>query len=142
MAQIQVIQAEAQVASAEQALLNAEVQWRSQELAFKSLLITGADDPLLYQTVNPVGFPSIEEGEGVDIEAAIQIALSERTDIQQQRFERRIAQSPPHIRCRAPAATCSSVGPWVAPPSWSAGAGTSTDSSRLRASTSRPGICH
>src|SRR5690606_12367410 len=35
MAQIQVIQAEAQVASAEQAVLNAEVQWRNQELAFK-----------------------------------------------------------------------------------------------------------
>ena len=91
MAQIQVIQAEAQVATAQQALLNAEVQWRNQELALKSLLITGADDPLLYQTINPVGFPTIDE-QDVDIQAAIEVALSERTDIQQSRAERRIAE--------------------------------------------------
>jgi outer membrane protein len=91
MAQIQVIQAEAQVASAEQSLLNAEVQWRNQELALKSLLISGADDPLLYQTINPVGFPTISE-QAVDIQAAIEVALSERTDIQQSRAERRIAE--------------------------------------------------
>ena len=91
MAQIQVIQAEAQVATAQQALLNAEVQWRNQELALKSLLISGADDPLLYQTINPVGFPTISE-QDVDIQAAIEVALSERTDIQQSRAERRIAE--------------------------------------------------
>ncbi|MGE0160215.1 MAG: TolC family protein [Gemmatimonadales bacterium] len=91
MAQIQVIQAEAQVASAEQSLLNAEVQWRNQELVFKSLLIGGADDPLLYQTVNPVDFPVIDDQE-VDIQAAIDRALSERNDIQQVRQERRIAE--------------------------------------------------
>ena len=91
MAQIQVVQAEAQVASAEQALLNAEVQWRNQELVLKSLLITGADDPLLYQTINPVDFPEISE-QAVDIQAAIEVALGERTDIQQSRAERRIAE--------------------------------------------------
>lgn len=91
MARIQVIQAEAQVAGAEQALLNAEVQWRNQELVLKSLLITGADDPLLYQTINPVGFPTFDEGPDVDIQEAIQIALNERTDIRQQRHEREIA---------------------------------------------------
>ena len=91
MAQIQVIQAEAQVAAAEQSLLNAEVQWRNQELAFKSLLISGADDPLLYQTVNPIDLPVIDEEE-VDIQAAIERALSERTDIQQARRERQIAE--------------------------------------------------
>jgi len=92
MAQIQVIQAEAQVASAEQALLNAEVQWRNQELALKSLLIYGADDPLLYQTIDPVGFPTLAETPVVDIQEAIQVALRERTDIRQQRQERRIAE--------------------------------------------------
>lgn len=91
MAQIQVIQAQAQVASAEQALLNAEIQWRNQELAFKSLLISGADDPLLYQTINPVDLPTVSD-QDVDIQAAIEQALSERTDIQQQRFERRMAE--------------------------------------------------
>ena len=91
MAQIQVIQAEAQVAAAEQSLLNAEVQWRNQELAFKSLLLSGADDPLLYQTINPVDFPVLTDQE-VDIQAAIERALSERTDIQAARQERRIAE--------------------------------------------------
>jgi outer membrane protein TolC len=91
MAQIQVIQAEAQVAGAEQSLLNAEVQWRNQELAFKSLLIAGADDPLLFQTINPVDVPVLQDQE-VDIQAAIQRALGERTDIQQARQEHRIAE--------------------------------------------------
>jgi outer membrane protein TolC len=91
MAQIQVIQAEAQVASAEQSLLNAEIQWRNQELAFKSLLISGADDPLLFATVNPVDQPTLQD-QAVDIDAAIQRALSERTDIREARQERRIAE--------------------------------------------------
>jgi outer membrane protein TolC len=91
MAQIQVIQAEAQVAGAEQSLLNAEVQWRNQELAFKSLLIAGADDPLLYQTINPVDQPTLLD-QDVDVQAAVERALSERTDIQEARQERRIAE--------------------------------------------------
>ncbi|HET9947794.1 MAG TPA: TolC family protein [Longimicrobiales bacterium] len=91
MARIQVVQAEAQVASAEQALLNAEIQWRNQELALKSLLIGGADDPLLYQTINPVDLPVVQDQE-VDIQAAIERALSERTDMRQLREERRIAE--------------------------------------------------
>jgi outer membrane protein TolC len=91
MAQIQVIQAEAQVAGAEQSLLNAEVQWRNQELAFKSLLISGAADPLLYQTINPIDLPELTDQE-VDIQAAIERALVERTDIRQARQEHRIAE--------------------------------------------------
>jgi outer membrane protein TolC len=91
MAQIQVIQAEAQVAGAEQSLLNAEIQWRNQELALKSLLIGGADDPLLYQTVNPVDFPAFQDQQ-VDIQAAIDVALNERTDIREARAERRVAE--------------------------------------------------
>jgi outer membrane protein TolC len=91
MAQIQVVQAEAQVAAAQQSLLNAEIQWRNQELAFKSLLIGGADDPLLYQTVNPVDLPAIRD-QAVDIQVAIDAALGERTDIRQLRQERRVAE--------------------------------------------------
>jgi outer membrane protein TolC len=91
MAQIQVIQAEAQLATAEQNLLNAEVQWRSQELLFKSLLIEGASDPLLYQTINPTELPTVED-QDVDIQAAIEVALAERTDIRTSRQERRAAE--------------------------------------------------
>jgi len=84
MAQIQVIQAQSQVAAAEQALLNAEVQWRNAELGLKSLLISGADDPLLGQTINPSDTPTLRE-QAVDIAAAIEVALRERTDLRQQR---------------------------------------------------------
>jgi len=91
MAPIQVVQAEAQVASAQQLLLNAEVQWRNQELAFKSLLIDSAADPLLAQTINPTDLPIIQE-QPVDIDGAIERALEERTDIRQQRQQRRISE--------------------------------------------------
>lgn len=90
MSELQVVQAESQVASAEQSLLNAEVQWRNQELNFKRLLLGGADDPLLFQTLNPVDLPSVDLIT-VDLQAAIDRALQERTDIRQQRRQRDIS---------------------------------------------------
>ena len=91
MAQIQVIQAESQVAAAEQALLNAEVQWRNAELGLKSVLINGADDPLLNQTINPTQLPTLRE-QAVDIQVAIEAALRERADLRQQRQQLRVAE--------------------------------------------------
>jgi outer membrane protein TolC len=91
MSELQVVQAESQVASAEQSLLNAEVQWRNQELNFKRLLLSGADDPLLQQTVNPTDLPRIEE-QLVDIQAAIGVALDQRVDLRQQRQQRDISE--------------------------------------------------
>lgn len=89
--ELQVAQTEAQVASAEQALLNAEIQWRNQEFTFKTLLLGGADDPLLYQTVNPTDLPDLGEP-AVDIEGAVEAALRERADIQQQRRQQNISE--------------------------------------------------
>ena len=91
MTELQLVQAEAQVASAEQALLNAEIQWRNQEFAFKRLLLGGADDPLLQQTVDPTSAPSLVEQE-VDIDEAVELALRERADIRQQRQQREITE--------------------------------------------------
>ena len=90
MADIQIFQAEAQVASSEQSLLNAEIQWQNQELALKRLLVNGATDPLLGETLNPTDLPTLVE-QVPDIDAAIEIALRERTDIRQQREEQRVA---------------------------------------------------
>ncbi|HSG47554.1 MAG TPA: TolC family protein [Longimicrobiales bacterium] len=87
----QVIQSEAQLASAEQALLNAEIQWRSRELAFKQLLLGGAQDPVLYATINPVDLPALS-APSVDIQGAVQSALEQRTDIRQQRQQQRISE--------------------------------------------------
>jgi outer membrane protein len=91
MVELQLAQAEAQVASAQQSLLNAEIQWRNQELAFKRLLLSGAEDPLLMQTVNPTDQPTIVSQE-VDIRVATETALRQRTDIRQQRQQHEISQ--------------------------------------------------
>ncbi len=91
MTQTQTLQAVAQVASAEQALLNAQITWRNQDLSFKQLLVSGPEDPLLGEIVDPTTRPT-EEQQSVDIQAAIQKALAGRTDIQQQRRQRDISQ--------------------------------------------------
>ncbi|MGH7471120.1 MAG: TolC family protein, partial [Longimicrobiales bacterium] len=91
MVELQAAQAEAQVATAQQSLLNAEIQWRNQELAFKRLLLGGPDDQLLQQTVNPTDQPALVTQE-VDIQAATQVALRQRTDIRQQRQQHEISQ--------------------------------------------------
>ena len=90
MTELQMVQSEAQVASAQQSLLNAEIQWRNQEFAFKRLLLGGADDPLLLQTVNPTDQPALTD-RVVDIDAAVQTALRDRADIRQQRQQRQIS---------------------------------------------------
>jgi outer membrane protein TolC len=82
--ELQLLQSEAQVASSQQALLNAQIQWSDQEFAFKRLLIGGANDPLLAQTINPTDQPVLVDRQ-VDIQAATLIALSERMDVRQQR---------------------------------------------------------
>ena len=91
MTETQMLQAAAQVASAEQALLNAEVQWHNLEMTFKSLLVSGADDELLNVTINPTDQPTVTQ-QTVDIQAAVQTALTERMDLRQQRHQRDISE--------------------------------------------------
>jgi outer membrane protein TolC len=91
MTELQLVQSDAQVASAEQSLLNAEIQWRNQEFAFKRLLMGSSSDPLLLQTVNPTELPTIAD-QVVNIDAAVQTALQERSDIRQQRQQRQISE--------------------------------------------------
>lgn len=91
MTETQMLQAAAQVASAEQSLLNAQVQWHNLELTFKSLLMSGPDDELLTRTINPTDQPTVTQ-QTVDIQVAVQAALKERTDLQQQRHQRDISE--------------------------------------------------
>jgi outer membrane protein TolC len=91
MVELDLLQAEAQVAAAQQGLLNAEITWRNQEFAFKRLLLAGTDDPLFSQTINPTDQPQLVEQE-VDLQAAVQLALRQRTDIRQQRQQREISE--------------------------------------------------
>jgi outer membrane protein len=83
MAPIDIVQNESTVASNQQALLNARINWQTAELTFKRLLVTGADDPLYDQTINPTEQPPALTQVQVDIPKAIQTALQERTDITQ-----------------------------------------------------------
>lgn len=97
MVELDLAYAEAQVAAAQQALLNAEIQWRNRELAFKRLLVGGIKDPLMAKTVDPVDQPQFEDPD-VDIAAAIEQALQERPELRQLRRQQRIAAGNLQVR--------------------------------------------
>jgi outer membrane protein TolC len=80
MAPIDVVQAQAQQATARQALVTAENTKRTTELALKRLIVAGTSDPNWSATLNPTDRPEFRP-EPVDLEAAIRRALSERTDV-------------------------------------------------------------
>jgi outer membrane protein TolC len=84
MAPIDQTTAEVQEAQSEQALLNAQVQWTTAELTLKRLIVAGPDDELYHSTLNPTSNPGFEL-QNVDIAAAVQNAIAQRTDIVQQR---------------------------------------------------------
>jgi outer membrane protein TolC len=91
MVEMELAQAEAQVASARQALLNAEIQWQNQEMALKTLLVGGTDDPLYNQTIDPVDLAEYDEID-VDIEAAIEAALLNRPDLRALNQQREVSE--------------------------------------------------
>jgi outer membrane protein TolC len=81
MAPIDVVQAQAEEAARRQALVNAENTFRTNELALKRLLVSGADDELWKATLNPTDRP--EPGnEPIDLEQAVANALQSRTDLE------------------------------------------------------------
>lgn len=91
LAPIETTTSEAQVANAEQALLNAQIQWRTAELAIKQLLADSPQDELYNQTINPIETPP-EVVTEVDIPAAVRRALAERTDLTQSRRNLEVSQ--------------------------------------------------
>jgi outer membrane protein TolC len=91
MAEIDLVQQEANIAQGEQSLLAAEVAWRNAELAFKRLLVDSTEDEFFRSTINPVDQPSFAVTE-VDIPAAVQRAIAERTDIVTARQQLRISE--------------------------------------------------
>ena len=84
LAPIETTTSETQVANAEQALLNAQIQWRTAELNLKRLLAAGPDDEVYRATINPVE-TAARTIQRVDIPAAVQRAIAERTDLTQAR---------------------------------------------------------
>ena len=84
LAPIETTTSETQVANAEQALLNAQIQWQNAALTLKSLLANGPADPIYKSTIDPTERPELTI-QSVDIPAAVQKALAERTDLTQAR---------------------------------------------------------
>jgi outer membrane protein len=91
LAPIETTTSETQVANAEQALLNAQIQWRNADLALKQLLAEGPDDEIYRATINPIELAQMNV-QKVDIPSAVQRALSDRTDLVQARRNLEISQ--------------------------------------------------
>jgi outer membrane protein len=80
MAPIDVVQAQADEATRRQTLVNAQATLRNNELALKQLIVSGTDDDLWKATIVPTDIPTAAP-QAIDLEAAVQIALGNRTDI-------------------------------------------------------------
>lgn len=80
MAPIDTVQFDTAVAQNEQQHLQAQISWRTAELNFKRLLVSGIDDEIYSMTINPTDKPSLSV-QSVDIQSAVSRALAERTDI-------------------------------------------------------------
>jgi len=81
MAPMDVVQAEAEEATRQQALTTATATMRTAELALKRLIVSGTNDPLWSQHIEPTDRPDYQAA-AVDVEAAVRTALQQRTDLQ------------------------------------------------------------
>jgi outer membrane protein TolC len=84
MAPLDVVQAEAEVATRRQTVAQSEATWRTSELSLKRLIVNGTDDPLWRASINPVDRP-VFSPEPLDVEGAVRTALDNRTDLEQGR---------------------------------------------------------
>jgi outer membrane protein len=84
LAPLDVAQSDAEVATRRQALATAEGTLRSAEITLKRLIVSGTEDPYWRARLTPIDRPEFRP-EPLDVEAAAQRALQERTDLQQAR---------------------------------------------------------
>jgi outer membrane protein len=84
MAPLDVVQAEAEVATRRQVVATAEATWRTSELELKRLIVNGTDDPLWRAAITPTDRPTFAT-EALNVEAAVRRALDARTDLAQAR---------------------------------------------------------
>jgi len=82
LAPIDITSAQAEAASRRLTLVQAQAAVRTSELALKRLIVSGTDDPLWSSSLNPVDRPAATP-EPINVDAAVQRALRERTDLQQ-----------------------------------------------------------
>lgn len=84
MAPIDVVQAEAEVATRRQALAQVEATARTTELTLKRLIVSGTEDPRWKGRLTPVDRPAFVP-QTLDVEGALRAALDKRADLQQSR---------------------------------------------------------
>ena len=84
MAPLDVVQAEAEVATRRQFVAQAEAMWRTSELELKRLIVNGTDDPLWRATISPTDRPTFSP-EALNVESAVRNALGTRSDLLQAR---------------------------------------------------------
>lgn len=82
LAPIDITSAQAEAANRRLAVVQAQATVRTSELALKRLIVSGTDDPLWGSSLNPVDRPAATP-EPINVDAAVQRALRERTDLQQ-----------------------------------------------------------
>jgi outer membrane protein len=82
LAPIDVVQAQTQSAAARQALITAQGTVRTAEIALKRLIVNGTNDPIWSSTIDPTDQPEFTPIT-IDVNSAIQRALSTRTDVLQ-----------------------------------------------------------
>jgi outer membrane protein TolC len=81
MAPMDVVQAEAEEATRQQALTTATATMRTAELSLKRLIVSGTNDPLWSQHIEPTDRPDFQTA-SIDVEGAVRSALQQRTDLQ------------------------------------------------------------
>ena len=81
MAPMDVVQAEAEEATRQQALTTATATMRTAELSLKRLIVGGTSDPLWAQHIEPTDKPDFQTV-AIDVEGAVRSALQQRTDLQ------------------------------------------------------------
>jgi len=85
VAQIDVLTSQAEVATRNQAVVQAEGAWRAAQVALKQLIVSDTSDPLWSTSVVPTSRPAYEAPPTLDVDAAIGRAVENRTDIEQLR---------------------------------------------------------
>jgi outer membrane protein TolC len=81
MAPMDVVQAQAEEATRSQAVTQAVATMRTAELSLKRLIVSGTNDPLWAQHIEPTDRPDFQ-AVTVDVEGAVRSALQQRTDLQ------------------------------------------------------------
>jgi outer membrane protein TolC len=80
LAPLDIVQAEAEAANRRQNLAVAEAALQTAELTLKRYIVSGTEDPLWRQELQPIDLPSLEPAPA-DIEGAVRKALERRTDL-------------------------------------------------------------